>query len=491
MRKHGRYPVIAILSGFCISVLLCFSCSKKPEPSKSPVIARVGTQEITLNDLKSRAELTIRPSKVKNAEAVLNNLIAEKLLVLEAGDTCQLLNNPVFQAYIQGIREQAMREMLYRDVAVSQVKLDSADIGHAFQMSERVYDVEFLTINNRDIGKETENRIISGKMTQAQVFDYLKTMGESGIQTVKWRDPEHDNIHKALFSQPLNVNDMIGPVRIGDDQWIMMRVQKVQIQPVFGPEDVQLRLQEVRSKLTELQAKTIWQDYKTNLMRGREMKFNAEILNKIVEWFQEEQIKEQDLPAPDQDELPDQNPKPPPLKLNDMLNEQFFTLDGQIWSVGDFKRLIMSHPLVYRQQHVQPVQFRDAFRQAVADLMVDHFLNEQAYQRHLDSDPAVVKRGQLWQDALLAKYYLPGYLKKIHVGELQKKDPSYLGMRAVDEYLDQLKEKYAKRIWVDTHVLKDVKLTQVPLFAIQPGMPYPVAVPEFPHYTSSDTLIFR
>ena len=67
----------------------------------SDVIARVGSSTITVEDFRYRAGLTVRPGSIKTVNAVLNNLIAEKLLSMEAGDTCALAMSAGFKAHIE------------------------------------------------------------------------------------------------------------------------------------------------------------------------------------------------------------------------------------------------------------------------------------------------------------------------------------------------------------------------------------------------------
>ena len=469
-----------------VIVLQMIHCGKSESPEEN-VLARVGPRVITELDFRSRAELSIRPGNIKTTRAVLNNLIAEKLFALESDDS-ELKKNEVFQAYIQGIREQAMREQLYNEIAVKPVRLDNTEIDSAYRLSQRTYDLEFFTINNSKITQDINERLMTHQNTPAQIFESLKSRADFGNQTVKWRDPENDNIHRSLYSKPHNPGEVIGPVRTADKQWIIMRVTNVKIQPVIGPEDTALRLKEVREKLTDLRAKAAWQQYKDRLMRGKEVHFDKKVFETVVNWYIETQ-KNKEMEQ-QKDLVDSQLVQSPPASLNQILDQTFFHLDGKAWTVGDFKQAIMSHPLVYRQQPADE-RFAERFKTAVADLLVDHFLNQEAYRRGLDKNPEVRKQGELWSDCYLAKDHVTNYLKEIKVGELQKKDYTYKGTRAIDEYLGELSRKYGHKIKVNNQLLNKMELISIPLVGMRQGMPYPLVVPGFPVYTNTDTVFFK
>ncbi|MFC1568973.1 hypothetical protein ACFL4L_01955 [bacterium] len=489
------FHLFKISHSICIGlILICIfnSCSKKTnESQQSDVVARVGSSVITTDDFKYRAGLTVRPSSVKTVNAVLNNLIAEKLLAMEAGDTCALIKSHTFQAHIQGIREQSIREQLYNEVAVKQVHLKEDEIRQTYELSQRVYELEFFTINNPKIIDEVESQLASGQNVN-NIFKELSELGESGFQTVKWKDPESDNIHRALYGEAYDIGEIVGPIRIAPIQWIMMRVLDINRHPIIGQEDRNVRMNEVIEKLTDLKAKNIWQKYKDTMMQGKEMKFEQEAFHQIVQWYLEDHhnLQDGDVSQIQEGETDTQLNVNTPDKLETILDQPFFRLDGQTWTVGDFKRAIMSHPLVYRKKDFPPNQFPTYFKQAIADLIVDHYLNKEAYRRGLDKQSEIQRKGKLWSDSYLARYRINQYLKEINIQELQKKDHTYYGPRVVNEYLTQLNMKYADQIEINDEYINQLSLNKLPIFVLQPGMPYPVAVPGFPHYTNADTLLF-
>ncbi|MGH7491390.1 MAG: hypothetical protein ACREOO_03235 [bacterium] len=81
-------------------------------------LARIGGKTISREEFIRRAEYAPRPAYCRGDDYVhkkimLNSLIAEKLLALEAGEDNELTRKPEFLLYLQGRKEQAMRQWQY------------------------------------------------------------------------------------------------------------------------------------------------------------------------------------------------------------------------------------------------------------------------------------------------------------------------------------------------------------------------------------------
>jgi len=101
--------------------LIGLSCAKKDSEEK--IIARIGDKSISFQEFISRAEFTVRPRIFNSKISVLNNLVAEKLIALDAGKNDKLSQSEQFQAYIKGIQEQHMREQLFYQEAYNKVEI--------------------------------------------------------------------------------------------------------------------------------------------------------------------------------------------------------------------------------------------------------------------------------------------------------------------------------------------------------------------------------
>lgn len=99
------------------------------------------------------------------------------------------------------------------------------------------------------------------------------------------------------------------------------------------------------------------------------------------------------------------------MSLNDInekdlfMDSPFFRINEAVWTVKDFQKALMSHPLVYRRGNISSKDFGYHFRTAIIDLIRDHYLNRDAYKKGLDQNNIVKRNVTIWQDALLALYH--------------------------------------------------------------------------------------
>jgi len=200
-------------SKFLISVFFAhiffislFSCGQKEikQPAET-LIAKIGDKSISVNEYIRRAEYTIRPSYCRSAypvhrKIVLNSLIAEKLLALEAGTNNKLTQNFEYQEYLKGRKEQAMRQWNYKIEALDKVELNDEEQQKSYLSAGRTYRVSFLNLPTRELAELFEKEIKEDKSQFEQAFKNLVDQDSIPEKEISWNSPEADIIHDALFS---------------------------------------------------------------------------------------------------------------------------------------------------------------------------------------------------------------------------------------------------------------------------------------------------
>ena len=126
--KIATTGVVLLMTMFAV-------CAQKE--SKSDILAIVGDRVITTDEFIRRAEYTIRPPYCKqnsniDKQIILNSIIAEKLYAFEAGDNNPLSRNMTFQAYIQGRKEQVMRQILFDKIVKKKIKPDTSELNKRY-----------------------------------------------------------------------------------------------------------------------------------------------------------------------------------------------------------------------------------------------------------------------------------------------------------------------------------------------------------------------
>jgi hypothetical protein len=463
------------------------SCKK--ELQEQEIIAKIGKQVITAKDLIYRAETTVRPARFQDKNIILSNLIAEKLLAQQLADTSSLLKNPSYLGFINGIKEQMMREQLYYHVAFDQVKLDSVELLNNYRVSGYEYNLQFYRINKQSLAdtltKRLEHADAKGK---EEIFSELEEhLDKKPMHKIKWDDPDADVIHEALYTDVGQQGEIIGPLKLAKNDYIIMKIIDWTYTPTIGNENYQLKLKNIEEKLKQEKAKKLWYRYILNLMKDKKLEFNRQVMKKLADLFYEISLSNTAKKELNLDKNMMEGDSTLSLlerAVNDpeFLDEPFFTIDNIKFTVKDFKKMLRSHPLVYREKYSNKNDFQKQFRLAVADLVRDHYLNKEAYKESLDKHPLVKKRVEIWKDALQADYQVREYLKEIKKRDdfderLMKGDHNYLAV-----YVDSLYDKNHYSISINSEQLNKINLTKIQTVVMQPGVPYPFPFPNTPLY---------
>ena len=492
-----KFKRILFLMGILpLAILPLFLCGKSPESKPEEIIlAKVGNKTISLNEFIGRAEYTIRPNYCKgnhniHKKIVLNSILAEKMFALEAGDTNALAKNEHFQRYIEGRKQQAMRQWLYHKQGVEKVTLDKDEIKKIYKLAGRRYRVNYFNINNDSlaeiIGKELKGN------TESFRSIYFKL---SGLDTIPEREvdyniQESEIIHNALFAEPLNVGDVIGPLKTEDGSHVFIKINGWTDSHVLNENAVSQRYRDVKEDLTRKKAEKIYEQYAAQIMKGKRIDFYPDTFNKLAKiigthyFAQREQEKERFLDRSFDRELKDQQPEIG-IEIEDIKDEPLFRVDGKTWTVQDFNVEVEIHPLMYRNIKMAKTEFASQFRLAIVDMIRDKYLTEDAYKKGYDKVDLVKRNTEMWRDASIALFHKSQYLKKVSSGE---EDSFVLIQKYLNPYVDKLQQKFSDVTEINIKEFEKLNLTRTDMFVTQSNVPFPVMVPSFPQLTTDHKL---
>ena len=480
-----------------ILLLIIFTltvCSRKP--SEQDILARIDDRVITVKEFRERAELTPRQpycssNTDKDKNIILNTLIVEKILALESQNDDLIKNNKSYLAYLKGRKEQFMREILYYEEAYNRVKLDTAEILNAYELAGREYKVEFYALDSLYM-KKLQTRFDKYPANKAQIFDEISLTQKPPVKNIAWKDQDSPfKIHKALFSAPLKINDVIGPVHVDYNNYLVIKIVDSKNSKPLGGNQSQQRWLDVVHKLRNQKADKIWTEYTGQLMSGKKIEFvkgsYIKVFKLFENWLSQTQ-KQQSKSEYFTKDIEDKNFR---LDFNDesFLASSFCSIDDLVWTVGDFKDALLSHPLVLRKQEINSrEELAEQFKLAVADLIKDHFITRQAYNSSIDKRQDVKRHVEKWQDAFLAVYHRDKFIHQVS----QRDDFDQNKLKGSNSYfdvcLDSLKRVYDDKIEIDMEQFKKIKITAVPMFVVRANLPYKIPTPAFPLLTDRDTL---
>jgi hypothetical protein len=489
MRVFHPFPRIRILPFFLAVLLAVSGCGRKDKDRV--ILARVGDRDITLKEFQYRSEFTIRPKYISKSGPELNrilldNLIAEKILALEAGDTCRLAKNKVFNSYIQGIREQSMREELFFKAAYNKVKVDTQEIKSMYRFAGREYRVAFYSIRKDELAREIVNKIATDPGSAAAVFDGISGGAKPPEKQVSWKDPSSEPVFDALFTHPVSRDTVIGPLRLDKNLYVMMKVLDWKDEIAFGGEDAVKRWNDVTERIRKRESNALWNKLLERLIGGKTIRFNAPVFRKMSDLSYELFTASGDTQSKDilgdfLKRKADASPSDAFGNEEAFLKSPFLTFDGKTWTVEDFKNELAVHPLVYRTKNFTKQTFPREFKNAVADLIKDHELTREAYGNGIQKKESIRRNESIWRDAAIASW------KRDEMLDVLARKHSTAGRadaltRVYVEAMDSLMKAYSGKIRVNVTELQKIQLTNSDMVVYKPGVPYPMAVPNFQAY---------
>jgi len=448
------------------------------------VLARVGQKIITVRDFRERSEFTVRPQNFKDKNIVLNNLIFEKILALEAEQETKPAAHSGIQAMLDGMKEQQMRAQLYYEVAYNKVKLHSNDLKKAYTLSTREYELEFYRLPNKKFADKIQEAVNEEPKRADSLFKEVEELlGKKPVHKTKFDDSDDDAIHKALYTEALNPGKVIGPVKLGDDGYIVMKVLKWVDYPLISGEEQQARWNKVKDIVHLRKAEEQWRSYQASVMKGKRLVFDKHTFDLVSSWAMENYYFHKQ-----NDSLNIHIAEIEGKKSEIDFNTPFFTLDKEAWTLEDFRKVLRTHPLVYRTTALDSTNFRTQFKLAVIDLMRDHYLTRAAYKRSLDKNENVKKTIEMWKDSFVATNKAKSIVDTgVAHGSVKRNDE-----RGLSEFWNSqvitLQQKYGKSIWINHTLLNRLTVTRIDMIALQPGFPYPLEVPQFPTWIVSENL---
>lgn len=469
-------------------LLLAVACSKnsKMENLGDKILVRVGDRVITVKDFQNRMELTPRPfyckgTTEKDKAIALNSMIAEKLMALETGTDCQPFKNEVFNSYIKGRQEQYMRDKLYELEAMKKVTLDSLEVLKGLDAAQMNYEVEYYMLP-KTIANEIKTEVKKSPEAVSAIFKHMVDTQPPRTRAVKFLDNDIKPIQDILFKDVLPNDAIVGPLDIDGDNFLFMRVKDFKYTPAISETEHSKKVQLVVEKLTFDHAQQHWNDYVNKVMDGKKIDFNRKTFEALLKLFISkyqgaDKENEFNLSEEINDILISKE-----QKIHTLLEEPFFEINGDVWTVAEFRKLVMSHPIVFRSDEIHsPREYVKAFRTAVLDVIQDHFVNQEGYKQNIDKLPEIQRKTLIWQDSFIAKYQQQKYLDDLSQRpDFDKSRLSGNENTYIDEYIDNLQEKYKSKIELNKEAWKQLKLISTDLFGMRPKTPYPDLVPPFP-----------
>ena len=462
----------------------------------SVILARIGDKAITAEDFTRRAELAVRPPYCQNTTAtdkriILNSLIAEKLMALEAAKNDTLAGNENLRLYLQGRREQTMREVLFTNIALKKVHLDSSTLETAFRFAGRTYRVAYYTLADSLLAAQAAAAARTNPESFESLFDSDGAPGEVPQREIAWNTPAHDAVHSALFSGDPGMGQVIGPLQIATNRYALLKILDWRELPARTETEKQRRRREIIRDLQQRRAQQIYRQHVADIMRGKRLQFVPDTFRKLVEIVGPHYLKTFAERRKAiyrqfwQDSTYSEATNALRTDLDAIMDEPLLSVDGTTWSVGDFARHLKIHPLVFRKRDMAKTEFAEQYRLAIADMVQDLYVTREAYKKGYDRAPEVRRTEAMWRDNLYFVFQRNALLQTLARQGMADADEL---QHRFDAYVDSLQHAYSDRIEINPSPLDSIRITARGMFVVQQNVPFPTVVPSFPAITTKQRL---
>ncbi len=479
--------------------LLILACGRgKPTGPRETLLARVGDRTLTVQEFLRRAEYTPRPAYCSgntpvHKKIVLNSLIAEKLLAIEAQDTSSLARSRWFQLFLQGRKEQAVRDWFYQLAFYDKVHLDDAELRRAARLIGRRYHVQYVTVQD-SAGAAVLYEARRCGWPLDSVVVRLGGLGSPAERTVTWTPTESQFILDSLFLQPIRKGQLVGPIQTVDGSVVLLRVVGWRDRVEVGSVAQQRAIRDAQARLRESKASAAYRQWVARLMRGKELHFFPEMFWELVRALEplylttdgqlRSAIQQTAFGTPgDSARIAASEGK-----LEALAGRPVLRIDGQVWTVARLHEEMLKHPLVFRRKWISRREFPNQLRLAIADLVRDRFVTDEALRRGYGDLEVVQREVSMWRDALLAAYQRECLLRSWGLSEAFAENPQAVLDTVLTPYVRGLFRRYSDEIEIDTDTFNALQLTRIHLFALRPAAPFRVVVPPFPMLTTQHRL---
>ena len=95
---------------------------------------------------------------------------------------------------------------------------------------------------------------------------------------VRWEEPNHHLISQALFNQPVEKGEVIGPFQMEDGSYIIMKVNGWTDRKLITQKSIADQTEKVISTLKERKGVELYKSFIARVMKGKNLSFNKEVL---------------------------------------------------------------------------------------------------------------------------------------------------------------------------------------------------------------------
>ena len=164
-------------------------------------------------------------------------------------------------------------------------------------------------------------------------------LGKKPVHITKYDDSDDDAIHKALYTNGVDIGKVIGPLKLANGEYIVMKVLTWTDYPLISGEEQQARWNKVNDIVHLRRAEEQWRSYQANVMKGKRLVFDSNSFEMISSGAMEKYLENKKSDSLN-NHITGLEIKKPEINLG----STFFTLDNRTWTLKDVGEVIAYSP---------------------------------------------------------------------------------------------------------------------------------------------------
>lgn len=388
------------------------------------VVAKVGNYKIYESEFQERFDFSVHPKQLQKSdklaakEEFLHQLIAEKLLSLEAGE--QGYNNTeLFKDIITPLINMYVRDALYTQEVKNKTSYPQNEISAGIEKIKKMLKVKFLFSHNK---KELQN--IYHQLKAAVSFDSL--LASRPELTANPKEITFGSMDKRIEDvvYKLKPGEFTSPIEAGDGFYIL---KLIDVGPNKDLNNKEMTYEDVKRIVVTRAERNRYLDYYHNFFNDYKITADREIFEELVKKFvhifkvkylnqnpaagkkdSEESINKyylrggevgtaiQNLASESRNEI-FINISQNPVKVDYFINQ--LSQDGLF--VSDLNEL----------------SIRASLSSYIRKFIEDQLLASEGYKEGLENSPEVKKYVRMWKDCYLSKMLMTTMFDSVKVSE--------------------------------------------------------------------------
>ncbi|MBL1215227.1 MAG: hypothetical protein HND52_17810 [Ignavibacteriae bacterium] len=410
-----------ILSVIIISVI--FNSILFGQSNSTKVIAKVGEEEITIDEFKKRFELVPQINKPNKSEEALKaellySIIAEKLWAQEA-ENLGLDTTNVIKYTFENLKKMYARDALYKKEIESNINIDEEKISKVFLRSRKKLNLQFLKALSINEADSLYRLLEKGESFGTLLNKWNSSFGKDSLFTISYGDFPVE-IEDELYR--LKVSEYSKPIKASNG-WYIFKLFSIDEIPFGSDRQVSKEYLNLKRNLEQTIEDELNRNYLVKLLGDKSVTTNGYLF-----WTFSDNIIEQLKRKKEKEGIPDFGD----IKFSsadfsnveseigeDSLNMNFINLGKR-----DIKLKEFYYAFAYEgfySNSINPDTVRAKLNSRVKRFIEHEILTEEAKRQNLNELPEVKNQVNTWRGNYLGRLYEKKIKNSVEITEGEAK----------------------------------------------------------------------